>query len=75
MMNPIKEEMKIEDVLEEYPQTAGVFTEFGLPCFVCGEPAWGTIGELASRYKVDVEKLLSALNRSAKEPSRDYKKF
>jgi len=75
-MNPIKEEMKIEDILDEYPQTAGVFTEFGLPCFVCGEPAWGTIGELAARYKVDMEKLLSALNQAAKKPLGNYyKKF
>ncbi len=30
-MNPIKEETKIEDILEEYPQLARVFTQFGLP--------------------------------------------
>jgi len=63
-MNRIKEETKIEDILEEYPQLARVFTEFGLPCFVCGEPAWGTVGELATSYRVDVDKLLSALNQT-----------
>ncbi len=57
-------ETRIEEVLEEYPQTVRVFTKFGLPCFVCGEPAWGTVGDIASRYGVDLDELLVALNQA-----------
>ncbi len=56
----------VEEVIGKYPATVDVFIRFGMPCFVCGEPAWGTVGENVERHKVkDPEKLLEALNEVA----------
>lgn len=57
----------LEDVITRWPDTVEVFTRFGMPCFVCGEPAWGTVGELIERHHVkQPEKLLEELNKTAK---------
>lgn len=56
----------LEELISRYPQTVDVFIKFGMPCFVCGEPAWGTLGENMERHKVkDPEGLLEALNQVA----------
>lgn len=54
----------VEDVLARSPGAAAVFVELGLPCFVCGEPAWGTVRELCERHGKDVTAVLAALNRA-----------
>jgi hybrid cluster-associated redox disulfide protein len=57
----------VEEVIGKYPATVDVFIRFGMLCFVCGEPAWGTVGENMERHKVkDPEKLLKALNETIK---------
>ncbi len=53
----------VEELLSRKPATAQVFVKLGLPCFVCGEPAWGTLTELCARHKRDLESVLDALNR------------
>lgn len=64
----ISRESVIEDVISKYPETVGVFIAFGMPCFVCGEPAWGTVGELMDRYNIaEPEKVLQELNKAAKK--------
>jgi hypothetical protein len=46
----------IEDLIEDYPVTAGFMLEEGLPCLACGEPVWGTFEEVARRTgKSDTE--------------------
>jgi hybrid cluster-associated redox disulfide protein len=55
----------VEEVLSRKPATAQVFVRLGLPCVVCGEPAWGTVAELCARHKKDLEPVLDALNRAA----------
>ncbi len=40
-------DVRIEDLIREYPQAAGFLVRRGLPCVVCGEPFWGTLAELA----------------------------
>jgi hypothetical protein len=58
----------IEDLLERHPGLAGVFVRIGLPCFVCGEPAWGTVGELCERHGRDLTEVLSALRAAVGKP-------
>ncbi len=36
----------VEKLLELYPRAAAFLQEQGIVCFVCGEPAWGTLREL-----------------------------
>jgi hybrid cluster-associated redox disulfide protein len=59
---PLTEDTTIEELLERLPGSIRVFQEFQLPCFVCGEPTWGTIGELARRHGVNLQELLRRLN-------------
>ncbi|MEO0185324.1 MAG: DUF1858 domain-containing protein [candidate division WOR-3 bacterium] len=59
-------ETKIEDILEKFPEKAGIFVKMGLPCLVCGEPFWGTVEELCQKYNVESDKLLNELNKNSK---------
>lgn len=55
--------MTIEDLLERFPAANEYLIERGLPCLVCGEPFWGTLGEFARRRGMDnVEELVRGLN-------------
>ncbi len=60
----ITEDSILEEVIANCPETVDVFIKFGMPCFVCGEPAWGTVGENIKRHNVkDPERLLEVLNQ------------
>jgi len=63
MADKITKDMKIDEVVERFPQTVKVFMDFGIPCLVCGEPPWDTIEEAAIKYEVDLDKLLEELNK------------
>ena len=45
--NPIRADQHVEDLIESHPGLVGFLIEQGLPCLVCGEAFWGTLGELA----------------------------
>jgi len=60
----ITEDTTIEELLEAFPAANGYLIEHGLPCVVCGEPFWGTVGELARRSRVEnVAELIAGLRR------------
>jgi len=58
----------IEDLLEKHPELAGVFVRLGLPCFTCGEPAWGTVGELCERHGRNRTEVLAELRAGVGKP-------
>ncbi len=63
----------IDDLLELLPEANGYLIEQGLPCLVCGEPFWGSIGDLARRRGIeDVDRIVGELNAmlEAKEGSQ-----
>lgn len=39
----------IEELLDEHPSAAGFLVQHRVVCFVCGEPAWGTLEETLRR--------------------------
>jgi len=39
----------IEDLIREHPESVGFMLKQRLPCYVCGEPTWGTLEEVARR--------------------------
>jgi len=45
----IKADIKIDDLIRQYPDAVGFLIKKGLPCVVCGEPFWGTLAELAAQ--------------------------
>jgi hybrid cluster-associated redox disulfide protein len=62
MTEKISSGTTVEELLERYPGTIKIFMDFGIPCFVCGEPLWGTIEETAVNYGVDLSLLLERLS-------------
>jgi Ni,Fe-hydrogenase I small subunit len=43
----IQANIKIDDLIRQYPDSVGFLIKKGLPCVVCGEPFWGTLADLA----------------------------
>lgn len=46
-MTAISIETAIDELVTTCPKAVRLLIEEGLPCVVCGEPFWGTLGELA----------------------------
>lgn len=61
-MLEISSEISIEELVDKYPEAIEFLTRRGIVCIVCGEPAWGTLREVAFRKGItDVEKLVDEL--------------
>lgn len=59
----ITENMLIEDLVREYPELIRPLAEKGLVCVACGEPLWGTLGDLArARGVADLPGIIAELN-------------
>ncbi len=50
-------ESKVDEMVEQYPDTVKFLMARGLPCVVCGEPFWGTLGELCRQKKWTAEQI------------------
>jgi len=48
-MTEIHRGISVEDLITHFPQTVAFMVQAGLPCFVCGEPTWGTFEEMARK--------------------------
>ncbi len=54
----------IEDLIREYPFLVRPLAERNLVCIACGEPLWGTLGELAESKHIDnLDEIMADLNR------------
>ncbi len=61
----IPKEMKISEVIKNFPETASVFIKYGLHCVSCPMAAAEnveTIEEAARLHRVDLKKFLKDLN-------------
>ncbi len=59
-------DITIEDLVRREPRAAAVLRRFGIICLQCGEPAWGTLRELAADKGItDLDPLLDALESLA----------
>lgn len=62
----IRKDSVIGDVIRDYPSTEEVFRRFyGEGCFSCPGQAFETIAQSAMMHSVELEKILSELNRAA----------
>ncbi len=43
----IDESVRVEELVEVLPEAVRLLAERGIVCVRCGEPYWGTLGELA----------------------------
>ncbi len=52
----------IEDLVEAFPKAVRILAHFDIVCIRCGEPYWGTLGELASDKGItNLEEVLQAI--------------
>jgi methionine synthase II (cobalamin-independent) len=61
----ITSNISIETLVGIYPQSVHWLRERGIACIICGEPIWGTLGQLASDNgytKDEVERLVAEMN-------------
>lgn len=70
MNRPITANMRIEEVLERYPQTLLVFHRYGLSCGDCHVSRYESIGQGAQVHALDILTLLDELNLAATRPLR-----
>ncbi len=59
----IKKNDKIEDIVEQYPETMMVFMKHGLHCVGCHVSAFESIEEGAMVHGINVDALVDDLNR------------
>ncbi len=45
----ITKDTTFEDLLEEIPSSFGYLMDKGIKCFACGEPIWGTLGDVSKQ--------------------------
>ncbi len=59
----ITAESRVEEIVEKHPKAVGWLVHKGIICVVCGEPFWGTLGELMENKNIrNPEKLLRELD-------------
>ncbi len=67
-MIEIDPKIAIEDLVEKYPAAVKFLSKRGIVCIVCGEPAWGTLEEMAREKNVeDIEELAAELSEFLNE--------
>lgn len=62
----IHKDMKIEDVLRNFPQTIPVFQRFGIDCAECSLSEYENLEQGAKVHKIDLETLLRGLNETVR---------
>ncbi len=60
----IRKDMTIEEVLRKYPQTASVFSSYGIDCAECQLSAYEDVEHGARVHGIDAEELLARLNET-----------
>ena len=58
----INKDMTIWDVLQAYPDTAGVFLGFGMHCVGCPGARGETVEQAAAKHGADLSEMLDKLN-------------
>jgi hypothetical protein len=46
-------DVNVEELLEVHPEASGFLADNHVVCIVCGEPYWGTLGELMANKGID----------------------
>jgi hypothetical protein len=54
---------QVDELVESRPDAVKTLVRLGLPCLVCGEAFWGTLGELCERYGKDADRVVAELRR------------
>ena len=63
----ITKDMSIMEVVQKYPEAAGVFMEAGMGCLGCAAARFENIEQGAMAHGIDVDALIEGLNKVAAE--------
>jgi hypothetical protein len=66
-MKRIDRTTTIEELVDGVPGVVSYLINEGLACIVCGEPVWGTLGEMAhekGRTDEEIGRLVADMNRT-----------
>lgn len=58
----ITKDMTLERLLELYPEAVSFLQDKGVVCFICGEPAWGSLEEIINKKGLPVDEIINELN-------------
>ena len=59
----VRSDISIEELVDRYPRSVSFLMERGIVCIKCGEPAWGSLGDLISRKGLDVSETVADLKK------------
>jgi hypothetical protein len=59
----------VEDLVERHPRSVGFLMDRGVVCMKCGEPIWGTLGEIIESKGLDVGRTIADLKKFLLEGS------
>lgn len=60
-MSIIDENTSVEEIVDNCPAAVDYLRKNNIVCIVCGEPVWGSIGELMSSKNIDSSDYISIL--------------
>jgi hybrid cluster-associated redox disulfide protein len=60
--NMITGDMRIEEIVAKYPQTIGIFFQYGLGCVGCHAASFESLAEGAMMHGIDLDAMLQELN-------------
>jgi len=58
----ITKEMKIEEILQKYPQTVEVFLKYGFHCLGCAAVSFENLEDGAKAHGINTDELVKDLN-------------
>ena len=53
--------MSVEELIERHPRAVSFLMDRGIVCMKCGEPMWGTLGELIASKGMDPPDMIEKL--------------
>jgi len=62
----INKGMKIEEIINKYPETVEVFLKYGFHCLGCAAASFENLEEGAKAHNIELEALLKDLNNALK---------
>jgi len=62
----ITKEMKIEEILQKYPETLSVFLKHGFHCLGCAAASFENLAAGARVHGIDIDELIKELNKTIK---------
>jgi hypothetical protein len=70
-MLPLKPDDLVEEVIRDHPRVPAFLRTRGIICMQCGEPVWGTLGEVIAAKGMDPVAVLADLNAFLEQPEAD----